>query len=116
MLLPDPTKDLAWNLRRRERVVEAISPRELEYMRLVCDPAELTNKDIAGRMAVGVDRVDGYMKSLKKRFGVQSKQGLVYFAHAWDLVPQYPWGISGSTEPLPIPPLVPPPPMGDAAR
>ena len=91
MLLPDPEQNLAFNTRRRERVLEVITPREMEYLCLVCDPAEHTNKVIAGMMRVCVDRVAELAKDLRMKFDINSKPGLVRFAMAWHLVPLYRW-------------------------
>ena len=115
MLLPDPEQTLAFNTRRRERVLEVITSREMEYLCLVCDPAEHTNKVIAERMQVCVDRVSEYAASMKKKFNVISKSGLVRFAMAWHLVPLYPWHLehdhisrvwptAGSAPPIVLPP------------
>jgi two-component system response regulator NreC len=54
--------------------------REMEFMRLVCDPADLTYDQIAERMKVSRHTVDGYFRSLGKRFDLHSRARLVRFA------------------------------------
>lgn len=60
--------------------LERISPRELEFLRLVCDEAEYTYDQIAERMTVSRRTVDGYRASLFDKFKVRSKTGLVLLA------------------------------------
>ena len=91
MLLPDPEKDLEFNIRRRERVMEALTERESEFIAHLGDPEELSNKAIADRMNVCLDRVGEYAKNVREKFKINTKYGLVQFACAWRLVPMYHW-------------------------
>lgn len=91
MLLPDREKGPDWNVRRRQRILEEITEREMELMRLVCDCGQYTYKVIAERMGIGENRVEEICKNLKKKFNLLEKASLVRFATAWGLVPGYPW-------------------------
>ena len=72
--------------RRRERVLEYISEREEEFIRLVCDEAEHTYDAIADLMQVHRRTVDGYRESIFSKFHLKSKTGLVIFAFKWGVV------------------------------
>ncbi|MGV3636822.1 MAG: response regulator, partial [Flavobacteriales bacterium] len=52
----------------RARVMERITERELEFLTLVCDEAELTYDAIAERMGVQRRTVDNYRSSLFEKF------------------------------------------------
>lgn len=66
--------------REQQRMLELISPRELEFLRLVCDPEEFTYEQIAKQMDVHRRTADGYRQGLMDKFGVKSKTGLVLCA------------------------------------
>lgn len=70
----------------RERAGERITPRELEFLTLVCDGSELTYDEIAERMGIHRRTVDNYRMQLFDKFGVKSKTGLVLYAVRWGLV------------------------------
>lgn len=72
--------------RERERVLEGITPREMEFLLLVCDPAEFTYEQIADRMGVHRRSVDNYRIGLFEKFDIKSKTGLVLFALRWGLL------------------------------
>lgn len=72
--------------RQRHRVLEQITPREMEFLKRVCDPQELTYEQIADQMSVGRRTVDGFRQNLFDRFGLKSKTGLVLFAIRWGIV------------------------------
>lgn len=91
MLLPDREKGPDWNVRRRQRILEEITEREMELIRLVCDSGQYTYKAIAEQMGIGVNRVEEICKNLKRKFDLLEKASLVRFATAWGLVPGYPW-------------------------
>ena len=91
MLLPDRAKGPEWNVRRRQRILEAITPREMELIRLVCSGRQYTYKSIAALMGVGRSRVDQISGDLMLKFGLEEKPSLVHFAMAWGLVPVCPW-------------------------
>ena len=66
--------------RERERVLAGITPREMEFLLLVCDEAEHTYEQIADRMGVHRRTVDNFRIALFEKFNIKSKTGLVLFA------------------------------------
>jgi two-component system, NarL family, invasion response regulator UvrY len=73
--------------RERERIIGSITPREMEFLLLVCDEAELTYEQIADRMGVHRRTVDNFRIALFEKFAIKSKTGLVLFALRWGLLP-----------------------------
>ncbi len=71
---------------RRAAALNRITEREIEYIRLVCNEAELTNDQMADHMGVHRRTVDGYRENVYDKCGVKSKAGLVVFAYKWGLV------------------------------
>lgn len=63
-----------------ESTIERITPREMEFLRYICNEQEYTYDQIAGFMDVHVRTVDGFRKSLFQKLSVKSKTGLVMFA------------------------------------
>ena len=63
-----------------DSLIEKISPREMEFMRLICNDREYTYQEIAHIMAIHVRTVDGFRKSLFIKLNMKSKTGLVMFA------------------------------------
>ena len=86
MLLPDPDQDPDKAARLREKVIAAISPRQLTYAQLVCHPEEYTSKRISEIMKVSEDTVKRYQRAFLIKFSVRSKPGLVLFALLWRLL------------------------------
>lgn len=72
--------------RERARIRSEVTPRELEFLRLLCDPGELTYEQIGERMGVKPRTVEFFRTSLCDKFGLRSKTGLVLFALKWGLV------------------------------
>ncbi|MEZ4808572.1 MAG: response regulator transcription factor [Flavobacteriales bacterium] len=72
--------------RERDRVLERITPREMEFLLLVCDEAEYTYEQIAEHMGVHRRTVDNFRIGLFEKFNIKSKTGLVLFAMRWGLV------------------------------
>ena len=72
--------------RERERVLEQITPREMEFLRLVCSEEEPTYEDIAHTMGVRRRTVDNFRIALFEKFHIKSKTGLVLFALRWGLI------------------------------
>lgn len=64
----------------KERVLEQVTEREKEFLRLVCDESEPTYEQIATTMNVSRRTVDGYREALFQKFNIRSKTGLVLFA------------------------------------
>lgn len=69
--------------RQREKILEAVTDRELEIIRLACSPEELTYEEIAHRMGLKPSTVEAHRKHIFDRFGIKSKAGLVIFAYRW---------------------------------
>jgi two-component system invasion response regulator UvrY len=72
--------------RERERVLERISLREMEFLQLVCSDEEPTYDEIAMVMGVHRRSVDNYRTNLFDKFRIKSKTGLVLFALRWGVV------------------------------
>lgn len=72
--------------REHERVLGQITPREMEFLLLVCDEAEHTYEQIAERMGVHRRTVDNFRIALFDKFDIKSKTGLVLFALRWGLL------------------------------
>lgn len=66
-------------LSEQERILEQLSDREKEFLRLVCHEDEYTYDQIAGHMGVQHRTVDGYRESIFEKFAIKSKTGLVLF-------------------------------------
>ena len=64
----------------RAELLKQITPRELEFLCLVCDDAEYTYDQMASAMSVSTRTIDGYRESLFDKFDIKSKTGLVLFA------------------------------------
>ncbi len=62
-----------------ELILQKISGREKEFLKLVCDENEYTYEQIADKMRVNMRTVDGYRESLFEKFSIKSKTGLVLF-------------------------------------
>lgn len=72
--------------RERDGILERITPRELEFLKLVCDPEEHTYERIAVLMGVQPRSVENHRVSLFEKFHIKSKAGLVLFAYKWRIV------------------------------
>ena len=72
--------------KQQEKIIAAITPREMDFLLLVCAPEEYTYEQIADKMNVHRRTVDGYRESLVEKFGIKSKTGLVLFAMKWGIV------------------------------
>ena len=72
--------------RERERIIGMITPREMEFLLLVCDASEFTYEQIAERMGVHRRTVDNFRIALFEKFDIKSKTGLVLFALRWGLL------------------------------
>ncbi|MCW3086430.1 MAG: hypothetical protein JWP12_3796 [Bacteroidetes bacterium] len=73
------TNQAAAKKSEREIVLEQFSPREKEFLKLVCNEKEYTYEQIADKMTVHPRTVDGYRESVFEKFGIKSKTGLVLF-------------------------------------
>ncbi len=72
--------------RQMERVLNEVSPREMEFLKLVCSDDEHTYEQIAQKMNVHRRTIDGFRESLTEKFGIKSKTGLVLFALKWGII------------------------------
>jgi DNA-binding NarL/FixJ family response regulator len=72
--------------REHIRVLEKITPRELEMLLLVCSEDELTYEQVATEMGVHRRTVDNFRISLFSKFDIKSKTGLVLFAMRHGLI------------------------------
>ena len=72
--------------RAQAKILGQITPRELEFLKLVCGPDEPTYEQIGDRMEVHRRTVDGYREGLFEKFGIKSKTGLVLFALKWGVI------------------------------
>ncbi len=69
----------------QELILEQLSDREKEFLKLVCHEKEYTYEQIADRMNVQHRTVDGYRESIFGKFGIKSKTGLVLFILRYQL-------------------------------
>jgi len=74
----------------RLQVVASFSPRELEFIRMVCHETEPTYEAVAKQMNVTLNTVHGYREKIFHKFEIKSKAGLVIFAYKWGLLEK--WG------------------------
>lgn len=72
--------------KQREAVLAQITPREMEFLRLVCAEEEPTYQQIADLMGLQPRSVENYRVSLFEKFNIKSKAGLVLFAYKWRIV------------------------------
>ncbi|HRD54008.1 MAG TPA: response regulator transcription factor [Flavobacteriales bacterium] len=67
-------------------VVSSLSPRETEFIRMVCHETEPTYEEVAKQMSVTLNTVHGYREKIFHKFEIKSKAGLVIFAYKWGLL------------------------------
>lgn len=79
---PEDTQEVP----ERESILKKLTPRELQFLRLVCHEEEYTYEQMAGAMGVSRRTVDGYRESVFDKFGIRSKTGLVLFATRHNLI------------------------------
>ncbi len=58
----------------------ALSPRELQFLTLVCDERELTYEQMADLMNLSIKSIETYRAALFDRYNIKSKVGLVLFS------------------------------------
>ena len=63
----------------QEHLLEQLTLREREFLKLVCHEKEYTYEQIADKMSVQHRTVDGYRESIFQKFNIKSKTGLVLF-------------------------------------
>ncbi|MFT3796206.1 response regulator [Flavobacterium sp.] len=67
----------------------ALSNREQEFLRLVCDENEYTYDQMADIMGLSVKSIEAYRTALFDRYGIKSKVGLVLFSFKHRLTPPF---------------------------
>lgn len=71
---------------RKNKILSKMTPREKEFLELVCDEKEYTYEQIADIMKVHRRTVDGYREGLFEKFNIKSKTGLVLFVLKYRLL------------------------------
>ncbi|PBQ33551.1 hypothetical protein CNR22_17805 [Sphingobacteriaceae bacterium] len=69
----------------QEKILEQLTAREREFLKLVCHEKEYIYEQIAHEMKVQHRTVDGYREAVFEKFGIKSKTGLVLFVLKHDL-------------------------------
>jgi DNA-binding NarL/FixJ family response regulator len=64
---------------QRDLILENLTPREKEFLKLVCHEEEYTYDQIASIMVVQHRTIDAYREGLFRKYGIKSKTGLVLF-------------------------------------
>lgn len=72
--------------RQQSRILDAITPKELAFIKVACSPLEYTYEEIAKLLQTKLSTVETHRKHLFDRFGIKSKSGLVIFAYRWGIV------------------------------
>ncbi|HRH37115.1 MAG TPA: response regulator transcription factor [Flavobacteriales bacterium] len=67
----------------RKKLRRMLTEREVEFVRLSCDPADHTYDRIAEIMDVHRRTIDGFRESVFAKFGVKSRAGMVIHAYTW---------------------------------
>lgn len=62
-----------------------LTPRELEFLKLVCDERELTYEQMADIMNLSVKSIEAYRATLFDKYNIKSKVGLVLFSFKYRL-------------------------------
>ncbi len=70
----------------QEKILDKLSPREREFLKLVCNSEEYTYVQIANLMNVQHRTVDGYREIIFEKFGIKSKSGMVLFVLRHQLI------------------------------
>jgi DNA-binding NarL/FixJ family response regulator len=63
----------------------ALTHREQEFLKLVCDERELTYEQMADIMNVSVKSIEAYRSALFDKYNIRSKVGLVLFSYKYKL-------------------------------
>jgi DNA-binding NarL/FixJ family response regulator len=62
-----------------ELILEQLTDREKEFLKLVCHESEYTYEQIADKMNIRSRSVENYREAIFEKFGIKSKTGLVLF-------------------------------------
>lgn len=63
----------------------ALTQRELDFLRLVCDERELTYEQMAEIMNLSIKSIEAYRAALFDKYNIKSKVGLVLFSFKYGL-------------------------------
>ncbi|HQQ94912.1 MAG TPA: response regulator transcription factor [Bacteroidia bacterium] len=66
-------------------ILDRMSSREREFLKLICNEKEYTYEQIADLMGVQFRTVDGYRETIFNKFKIRSKTGLVLFVLKYKL-------------------------------
>lgn len=69
----------------QQQILDQLTEREREFLKLVCHEKEYTYTQIADIMSVQPRTVDGYRESIFEKFDIKSKTGLVLFVLRYKL-------------------------------
>ena len=73
------TSDQPTKKSERDIILDDLTPREKEFLKLVCHENEYTYDQIASIMGLQHRTIDGYREMLFSKYGIKSKTGLVLF-------------------------------------
>jgi LuxR family maltose regulon positive regulatory protein len=68
----------------REHLIEPLTPRELEVLRLICEG--LSNREIAERLTVTLNTVKKHTSNLYSKLGVRSRTQAIASARTLNLL------------------------------
>lgn len=74
------TRNFDANLDLNQHSEIVLTPRELQFIELVCSDQELTYENMAEIMKISIKSVEAYRASIFDRFNIRSKVGLVLFS------------------------------------
>lgn len=72
--------------RQRQKILDSITERELEIIKLACAPQEYTYEEIGQLLNIKPSTIEAHRKNIFDRFHIKSKAGLVIFAYRWGIV------------------------------
>lgn len=70
--------DKKTNASEEQQLIQSLSNRELEVLKLICQ--ELSSKDIAEKLFLSKDTVDGHRKRILKKLAIKNSISLIRFA------------------------------------
>lgn len=70
----------------RDRILATITPKEMEFLQLLCSADEHNYAAIGDAMKISPRSVENHRNHLFEKFGIKSKAGLVQFAMRYGLV------------------------------
>jgi DNA-binding NarL/FixJ family response regulator len=75
--------DVNMDIKQFEKII--LTPRELQFIALVCSDQELTYEHMAEIMKVSLKSIEVYRAGIFERFHIKSKVGLVLFSYKYKL-------------------------------